>query len=171
MASLVRTLGRQSLLQQQWCFMQKRVAQASSNTSVAYTEMSKYWEKNRKLQRPISPHLTVFKPHLPMMSSITFRITGVAVQVAATGASLCLLALPGDFSHYLEMVKNLELGPAVISSLKLLVVFPVVYHFINGIRHLVWDAGFGFSKQMLQKSSVAVWVLTVIFTVYFALYY
>ncbi|KAL8582642.1 hypothetical protein ACOMHN_028707 [Nucella lapillus] len=121
------------------------------------------------MQRPISPHLTVFKPHLSMVSSITFRITGVALQTVVTGVPLCLLALPGDYSHYLDMVKNMAPGPAFIASCKLLLVFPLVFHFFNGIRHL--DAGMGFGVKTLYNTGVAVWILTAIFTIYFAVFY
>ncbi|GFS15361.1 succinate dehydrogenase cytochrome b560 subunit, mitochondrial [Elysia marginata] len=77
------------------------------------------------------------RPHLAMMTSLTHRVTGVAMQVAITGASIILLCLPGDFRQNLEYVRQLSLGPAVIVAFKYVLAFPVVYHFLNGIRHLV----------------------------------
>ena len=57
--------------------------------------------------------------------------------LAVAGVSITLLALPGDFTHYLEVVKGLALGPVIIYGMKLVLAFPVTYHFLNGIRHLV----------------------------------
>jgi len=57
--------------------------------------------------------------------------------LAVAGISITLLVLPGDFTHYLELVKNLSLGPVIIYGMKLVLAFPVTYHFLNGIRHLV----------------------------------
>lgn len=57
--------------------------------------------------------------------------------LAVAGISITLLVLPGDFTHYLELVKNLALGPVIIYGMKLVLAFPVTYHFLNGIRHLV----------------------------------
>ena len=61
----------------------------------------------------------------------TVNVTAVAL------ISITLLALPGDFTHYLELVRNLSMGPVIIYSLKAILAFPVTYHFLNGIRHLV----------------------------------
>ncbi|KAK7106254.1 succinate dehydrogenase cytochrome b560 subunit, mitochondrial-like [Littorina saxatilis] len=167
MAALIRVVGRQCLLQQQSFFMQKRVAPVSST---AYEEMKKYWDKNRKLQRPLSPFLTVYKPHLAMMTSLTHRVTGVAMQCAVAGISITLLALPGDYPHYLELVKSMSLGPAFIYAMKLILAFPVTYHFLNGIRHLAWDAGVGFGLKTLYKSGYFVMALTAVVTTYFVFF-
>ncbi|KAL8612315.1 hypothetical protein ACOMHN_062262 [Nucella lapillus] len=178
MAALVRTLGRQYLLQNQGFFVQKRVAQASSS---AYDEMRKYWDINRKLKRPLSLFLTVYKPHLAMMTSLTHRVTEVAMMCAATTVSITLLALPGDFPHYLELAKNLALGPVIIYSAKLLLAFDICHHlqrqappclprhlhFLNGIRHLAWDAGKGFGLETLYKSAYFAMGLTALVTGYF----
>lgn len=144
--------------------MQKRVAQASSS---AYDEMRKYWDTNRKLNRPLSPFLTVYKPHLAMMTSLTHRVTGVCMQCGLAGVSIILLALPGDFTHNFEIVKNLAMGPVIIYSAKLILAFPVTYHFLNGIRHLAWDAGVGFGLKTLYKSGYFVMALTAAVVSYF----
>lgn len=50
---------------------------------------------------------------------------------------MAALALPGDYTSYLELVHSLSLGPAIITSAKFVLAFPVVYHTLNGVRHLV----------------------------------
>ncbi|XP_076438727.1 succinate dehydrogenase cytochrome b560 subunit, mitochondrial-like [Babylonia areolata] len=164
MAALVRILGRQCLLQRQGVFMQKRVAQASSS---AYDEMKSYWNKNRQLRRPLSPFLTVYKPHLAMMTSLTHRVTGVVMMCAAAGLSITLMVLPEDFTHYVNLVKDLEISPIIIYGAKIILAFPVTYHFLNGIRHLAWDAGLGFGLPTLYKSAYFVMGLTAVIVSYF----
>nr|KAG5688276.1 hypothetical protein BaRGS_007916 [Batillaria attramentaria] len=89
------------------------------------------------------------------------------MQCAVAGVSITLLALPGDFTHYLELVKNMALGPVIIYGFKLILAFPVTYHFLNGIRHLAWDAGVGFGLSTLYKTGYFVMGLTALVTAYF----
>ncbi|GFO30038.1 hypothetical protein PoB_005654300 [Plakobranchus ocellatus] len=164
MALLLRSAARSSCLLKQTSMM---VSRRSTMATSAYEEMSTYWARNRKLGRPLSPFLTVYKPHLAMMTSLTHRVTGVAMQVAITGTSIILLCLPGSFAENLEYVKQLSLGPAIIIAFKYVLAFPVVYHFLNGIRHLAWDAGYGFGLKTLYKSGYFVMALTAVVTTYF----
>ncbi|XP_050648963.1 succinate dehydrogenase cytochrome b560 subunit, mitochondrial-like [Macaca thibetana thibetana] len=63
---------------------------------------------------------------------------------------------------YLELVKSLCLGPALIHTAKFALVFPLMYHTWNGIRHLMWDLGKGLKIPQLYQSGVVVLVLTVL---------
>lgn len=89
------------------------------------------------------------------------------MQCALAGISITLLALPGDFTHNLEIIKSLALGPVIIYGCKTILAFPVTYHFLNGIRHLAWDAGVGYGLQTLYKTGYFVMALTAIVTSYF----
>lgn len=51
--------------------------------------------------------------------------------------SIGVFLAPGDFPSYVEFIKNLEISPALLFPAKTIVAFPLVYHYINGIRHLV----------------------------------
>uniref|UniRef100_A0A2K6GPE5 Succinate dehydrogenase cytochrome b560 subunit, mitochondrial n=1 Tax=Propithecus coquereli TaxID=379532 RepID=A0A2K6GPE5_PROCO len=84
---------------------------------------------------------------LPMAMSICHRGTGIAV------------------SAYLEFVKSLCLGPALIHTAKFALVFPLMFHTWNGIRHLMWDLGKGLKIPQLYQSGVVVLVLTVLSSV------
>ncbi|OWK05344.1 SDHC, partial [Cervus elaphus hippelaphus] len=66
---------------------------------------------------------------------------------------LSALLVPGSFESHLEFVKSLCLGPALIHTAKFALVFPLMYHTWNGIRHL------------LHQSGVVVLVLTVLSSV------
>lgn len=75
---------------------------------------------------------------------------------------LSALVLPGNFESYLMFVKSLCLGPTLIYSAKFVLVFPLMYHSLNGIRHLLWDLGKGLAIPQVWLSGVAVVVLAVL---------
>lgn len=60
------------------------------------------------------------------------------------------------------LVKSLCLGPALIHAAKFVLVFPLMYHSLNGVRHLMWDLGKGLSISQVQLSGVTVLVLAVL---------
>lgn len=93
-------------------------------------------------KRPISPHLQVYKPQLTTVLSILHRITGVALAVGTLLVAYWLGAVAGGPEPF--ATANAILG----STLGKLVLFgwswALFYHLANGIRHLLWDVGFGF---------------------------
>uniref|UniRef100_A0A8C5RWN4 Succinate dehydrogenase cytochrome b560 subunit, mitochondrial n=1 Tax=Laticauda laticaudata TaxID=8630 RepID=A0A8C5RWN4_LATLA len=130
-------------------------------TTSAKEEMAKFWEKNTQSKRPLSPHLSIYEWTLPMAMSIIHRGTGVGMSLGVSLFALSALALPGQFSDYLDMIKSLSLGPALIYSAKFALALPVTYHTWNGIRHLAWDMGIGFKIHQLYQSGALVFILTV----------
>ncbi|MGH8026060.1 MAG: succinate dehydrogenase, cytochrome b556 subunit [Pseudoxanthomonas sp.] len=94
-------------------------------------------------QRPLSPHLQVYRWQIQMATSIVHRTTGIILTVGALLISAALLALSSS-SEAWEHVRRLAgswLGLAVLFGWT----WAFAYHLLNGIRHLVQDAGFGFS--------------------------
>jgi len=117
----------------------------------AHEQMDNFWKKNEKLNRPSSPWI-IYKPHLPMMTSLTHRVTGVVMGVALCGISVGTFVAPGDFQSYIELIKSMEISPAIMFPAKTAVAFPLVYHYINGIRHLSWDYGKGYELSTQYKT-------------------
>ena len=112
--------------------------------------------------RPLSPHLGIYRWQITMALSILHRATGVALA-----AGLLLLtwwvAAAASGPGYFDMVQ------VVFGSwFGLLVLFgftlALFYHLCNGIRHLVWDAGYGFENQTVIRTGQAVVVATVVLT-------
>merc|ERR1739844_837551 len=101
-----------------------------------------FWEKNKRLKRPLSPHLTIYKPQLTSMLSITHRGTGVAQSGILSLAALGVLVMPGNFASVLAELQAMHLGGLTIFSLKFLLSLPITFPFFNGFRHLAWDLGF-----------------------------
>merc|ERR1712211_211735 len=77
-----------------------------------------FWSKNKRLARPMSPHLTIYKPQLTSMMSITHRITGCVQSGILSGAALGVLIMPVNFPILLNEIQQLQLGGLTIFSLK-----------------------------------------------------
>ncbi|MPC26016.1 succinate dehydrogenase cytochrome b560 subunit, mitochondrial-like [Portunus trituberculatus] len=121
-----------------------------------------YWAKNKRLRRPVSPHLTIYKPQITSMLSITHRGTGLALSVLVSGLGIGTVMLPGSYPHYLAMVQAMQFGGGIIMGAKFLIALPFMFHLCNGVRHLVWDLGYGFTLRALYKSGYLVVAVSVI---------
>uniref|UniRef100_A0A8C8GTL1 Succinate dehydrogenase cytochrome b560 subunit, mitochondrial n=1 Tax=Oncorhynchus tshawytscha TaxID=74940 RepID=A0A8C8GTL1_ONCTS len=130
--------------------------------TTANEEMNTFWAKNNKLNRPMSPHLTIYKWSMPMMMSITHRGTGVGLSGGISAFALLALVLPGNYPYYLDLIHSLSVGPALLSLAKFGIAFPVSYHTLNGIRHLFWDSGKGFKIPEVYRSGYVVIVLSIL---------
>lgn len=113
-------------------------------------------------QRPLSPHLQVYRWQITMVMSILHRATGIALSVGAFVLAWWLMAMAagGDAA--------LAAGECLASLPGRIVLFGftacLVYHLLNGIRHLLWDAGWGFEIPEVYRSGYTVAILTVVFS-------
>ena len=112
--------------------------------------------------RPLSPHLGIYKWPLAMAISILHRITGVALAIGAVLLVLILIAIASGPDVYLNWEPYLlgKFGKALL----FLWTIALFLHLFNGIRHLFWDAGYGFEKSTTTYSGVAVLIATAIST-------
>jgi succinate dehydrogenase / fumarate reductase cytochrome b subunit len=118
-------------------------------------------------QLPLSPHLQVHHWYFTMFLSILHRSTGVALAAGCVLICAWLMAAAAgetsfaafhDFSH------------SIIGRLMLFGwLYSYVFHFLNGLRHLVWDWGYGLKLKEAQLSGVIVFALAVPVT--FALWF
>lgn len=123
-------------------------------------------DRNARLQRPQSPHLTIYSFQLTSALSITHRFTGLALTGYITALGLGALAMPHDATHYLTMLEGLS-APTLL-ALKFTMAYPFAFHTVNGVRHLFWDLGkflaikevYTTGYTMLAVSGVLAGVLT-----------
>lgn len=104
--------------------------------------------------RPISPHLQIYRWYVVMATSILHRATGIALACGLLLMTWWLLALasgPEAFATVQWWMRN-PLGWLVLFGYSL----ALFYHLANGIRHLVWDAGYGFDKAVARQSGLFV---------------
>jgi succinate dehydrogenase (ubiquinone) cytochrome b560 subunit len=121
----------------------------------AQSEMKQFWKKNLQLNRPNSPWW-IYKPHLPMLTSLCHRATGIAMGVVLYTGTVALFAWPGDLTSHVEVIKNLGLSPMILFPAKMICAFPLIYHYINGIRHLAWDVGYGYELKTQYKTGTII---------------
>merc|ERR1712098_525761 len=111
-----------------------------------------FWLKNKELNRPISPHLTIYKFQLTSMLSITHRATGLAQSAMLSGVGLGALLIPGNFPMLLNDIAAMQFGSSLIFTSKFVLAFPVMFPLWNGFRHLAWDLGHGFKIPEVYKT-------------------
>jgi succinate dehydrogenase / fumarate reductase cytochrome b subunit len=104
--------------------------------------------------RPLSPHLQIYRPQLTSILSITHRLTGIAL-------SLGTLLLVWWIASIVRGSESYSLVQGFIGSFigRLLLfgwTFALFFHLANGIRHLAWDAGWGFKLDEAYRSGWAV---------------
>jgi succinate dehydrogenase / fumarate reductase, cytochrome b subunit len=114
------------------------------------------------MNRPLSPHLGVYKFMYTMSLSILHRITGVAATVGFLGFVWWLMALatgPESYARAMHLLST-PLARLVLVGFT----FSFVYHFCNGIRHLVWDTGRGLERVQARRSGLAVVIAAALLT-------
>lgn len=112
--------------------------------------------------RPLSPHLQIYKPQLTSVLSITHRGTGVFLTVGAFFLTCWLLALADGPELFARLQAHLTswYGQILVYAF----VFSLYFHLCNGIRHLFWDVGLGLDIDVAYKTGYAVVAASVIFT-------
>ncbi|MBF9043419.1 succinate dehydrogenase, cytochrome b556 subunit [Rhodobacterales bacterium HKCCE4037] len=117
--------------------------------------------------RPLSPHLTIYRPQLNSITSIFIRITGNAMLVSAILVVWWMMAAASG-PEYFDTIDGLitsVLGDLVMT----LSVLGLWYHALGGVRHLIWDSGHGLDVKTSDRmgwgmiiGSVALTFLTLI---------
>ena len=98
-------------------------------------------EMNRG-NRPLSPHLTIYRPQMSSITSIFVRLTGIGLTLGFVLVIWWLFAAatgPGYFA-FVDGLLTSWLGILIM----VLSLWALWYHFLGGVRHLIWDMGYGF---------------------------
>ena len=112
--------------------------------------------------RPLSPHLTIYRPQLTSMSSILTRITGTAMLLAGLLIVWWLLAAatsPGYFAFADGLITSF-LGDLIMT----LSAWALWYHALAGLRHLYWDSGRGLEVETAEKLGIGIIAGSVLLT-------
>jgi succinate dehydrogenase cytochrome b subunit len=112
--------------------------------------------------RPKSPNIQIYRPQLTSVLSIANRITGVVSGIAAVGLVAWLVAAAAGPQPYAVMQGLLaSWGGQIVLFVITLAFF---LHLCAGIRHLVWDAGYGFELRAIYASGWTVVVASIVLT-------
>lgn len=113
--------------------------------------------------RPLSPHLEIYRPQITSISSILTRITGNALLVSAILVIWWFFAAATS-EAYFDVVNGFLtswFGDLILT----LSLWGLWYHTLAGARHLLWDNGYGLELETAEKLGWAVIIGSLIFTV------
>ena len=102
-------------------------------------------------ERPLSPHLSVYRWPITMTLSILHRATGVAMSIGLIVLAAWLMSAAAGAAQYDQFAAMMStlVGRLFLFGWS----FAFFYHLANGIRHLVWDTGRGFEKRQANASA------------------
>ena len=113
-------------------------------------------------ERPLSPHLQIYRWPLAMAISILHRLTGVALAVGAVALVVVLISIAAGPAAY--AITHSLLASLVGQLFLILWTAALFLHLCNGIRHLFWDVGYGFGITATRNSGIIVLLATVVLT-------
>jgi len=119
-------------------------------------------------KNPLSPHLQIYRWHISSLLSITHRITGVINFLALILIFFWLLGLSFGESNYelFLLIINSFFGKFILIGF----VWSMSFHILSGIRHLVWDLGYGFEIKTANISGIIVIICSLALTIIFWLF-
>lgn len=119
-------------------------------------------DKTRSIERPLSPHLQVYRPLINMVMSIVHRITGVALYFGTILLAWWLTAAatgPGYFEYVNGIFGSLP-GRIVLFGYT----WALMHHMLGGLRHFLWDTGRGYDLATIDKLSWGTLIGSVVLT-------
>lgn len=117
-------------------------------------------------ERPLSPHLQVYRPQMTSMLSVLHRGTGIFLFAGTPLLVFWLWAVAGGEQQYATLQ---SLFSHWLAQLLLLGwIFSTFYHLCNGVRHLFWDVGRGYEMETLYASGKLVLAASILLTAAFA---
>ena len=113
--------------------------------------------------RPLSPHMTIYRWPVSMATSITHRMTGIALSMGTLLLAWWLIAAASGLEayHTFSQVAASWPGRVVLFGFT----WSLAFHLLNGIRHLAWDMGYGFDVPTANRTGWLVIVLSVLLAV------
>jgi succinate dehydrogenase / fumarate reductase cytochrome b subunit len=105
------------------------------------------------VERPLSPHMTIYRWPLPMAMSIAHRITGAGLYFGTLLVAWWLIAAaagPNPYSIFAAFMSSF-FGRLILFGYT----FALLHHMLGGVRHLIWDTGRGFSPSEREWLSLA----------------
>ena len=114
-------------------------------------------------QRPLSPHLQIYRPQMTSVMSIMHRAAGIVLTTGTLVMTAWLVSLAMGAERYGIVAAALAhpLGQFVLFGYSV----ALIYHALNGIRHLGWDIGIGLTIPEVYRNGQFVLVLTAVLTV------
>ena len=119
-------------------------------------------ERRGAVERPLSPHLQIYKMSINMSMSIWHRITGAALYFGTLLLAWWLIAAatgPKYFGYVTDVMGSIP-GRVVLLGYT----WALIHHMLGGVRHLIWDTGRGFDIPSIKRMSGLTLVLSLLVT-------
>ncbi len=126
--------------------------------------------RGAKVDRPLSPHLQIYRPLINMVMSILHRITGAALYFGTLILAIWLIAAASGPEGFQTVSGYLNTWPGWIVLAGY--TWALIHHALGGIRHFIWDFGVGYEHATIDLLSWGTGVASVILTAivwYFAI--
>jgi len=123
------------------------------------------YKSNMKNNNPLSPHLQIYKWHISSLLSITHRIVGVINFFAIIFICFWIgfIILGQSYYSNINIILNSSFGKFLAISL----CWSFSFHILNEVRHLFWDAGYGFDLKVAKITGfltlIGSFILTILF--------
>ena len=119
-------------------------------------------------QNPLSPHIQIYRWQISSLLSITHRITGIVNLLALVFIFFWLIFLSLGESNYeiFLSIINSFIGKFILIGFT----WSMSFHLLSGIRHLVWDLGYGFEIKTANITGLIVIIFSLILTIIFWLF-
>lgn len=119
---------------------------------------------DNKNDLPLSPHLQVYKPQLTSVLSIAHRISGFGLSLSLPLFLIwliCILLGPQTYSFLISVCSNNFFKIVFVS-----ISFGLTYHMLNGIRHIMWDFGYGIDIKFSSISAILILIFSFLLTLF-----
>jgi len=119
-------------------------------------------------RNPLSPHLQIYRWHISSLLSITHRISGVINLLSLILIFFWLIALSLGESNYESflLIINSFIGKFILIGFT----WSMSFHLLSGLRHLIWDLGYGFEIKTANISGIIVIISSLTLTIIFWLF-
>lgn len=116
-----------------------------------------------KEQRPLSPHLQIYKPQISSVMSILHRITGIVLTIGTIPLVLWLWAVAYDNAMFSSLRGFFGAWYGMVMMVGWSAAF--YYHLANGVRHMYWDLGKGFTIKSVDVSGLVTFAFVAVATI------
>tara|TARA_B100000242_G_C42993164_1_gene461146 strand:+ start:705 stop:1100 length:396 start_codon:yes stop_codon:yes gene_type:complete len=116
----------------------------------------------KKSKLPLSPHLQIYKPQLTSVLSISHRFAGIFLLLllpVLLAWILCLALGENAYNSFINFATT-----KFMKTYFVLVVFSIVYHLLNGVRHIFWDLGYGLNIKISSIFGSIIVLVTLVVT-------
>ena len=119
-------------------------------------------------KNPLSPHLQIYRWHISSLLSITHRISGVVNLLALILIFFWMIALSLGENNYESflLIINSFFGKFILIGFT----WSMILHSLSGVRHLIWDLGYGFEIKTANISGIIVIISSLVLTIIFWLF-